>query len=61
MGYLLELAVRRRDAATAREVLTRIDAVEPTDTERTTTAEALASVAELRAAVENLDADWPHP
>ena len=55
LAYLLELAIRRRDPAAAREALARIDALEPSDADRTAAAGALASIAELRAATEDLD------
>ena len=55
LAYLLELAIRRRDPAAAREALGRIDALEPSDADRTAAAGALASIAELRAATEDLD------
>jgi hypothetical protein len=61
LAYLLELAVRRRDPAAAREALTRIDALEPSDADRTAAADALAEVVELRAAAGDLDADQPYP
>ena len=49
LAYLLELAIRRHDPAAAREALARIDALEPTDADRTAAAGALASVASCRA------------
>ena len=61
LAYLLELSVRRGDATGAREALARIDALDLSDADRAAAAAALASVAELRAAAEDLDADRGHP
>ena len=59
--YLLELSVRRGDATAARDALARIDALDLSDADRGTATAALTSVAELRAAAEDLDADRGHP
>jgi hypothetical protein len=61
LAYLLELPMRRRDPAATRDVLARIDALDLTDDDRSSAAGALASLAELRAASEDLDADRRHP
>jgi hypothetical protein len=61
LAYLLELSVRRGDATGAREVLARIDALDLSAADRTASAGALATVAELRTATEDLDADSEHP
>jgi hypothetical protein len=61
LAYLLELSVRRGDATAARDALARIDALDLTDADREAATAALASVAELRAAAEDLDADRGHP
>jgi hypothetical protein len=60
LAYLLELSVRRGDATGAREVLARLDALALSVADRTA-AGALATVAELRTASEDLDADREHP
>ena len=63
LAYLLELAVRRRDPAAAREALARIDALEPTDADRTAAAARSRRSAELRSArrAEDLDGADQHP
>jgi hypothetical protein len=53
LTYLLELGVRRRDPGAARDVLARIDALDPAGVEA-------PAVAELRAAAEDLDAADQH-
>jgi hypothetical protein len=61
LAYLLELMVRRGDATGAREVLARIDALDLSVADRTAAAAALASVAELRTATEDLDGGSQRP
>ena len=61
LAYLLELSVRRGDATGARETLACIDALDLSAADRAAAAAALTSVAELRAASEDLDAGRSHP